>query len=463
MISPERRELIPILMAKLGLDPDPWQLDVLLGNHKRLLLNCSRQAGKSTVVALLSLCEAVSVSGAVILLLSRSQRQSQELFRMVKNAYRRLHGQGVKRQTAFELELVNGSRILSLPCSPDTIRGIPGVWMLVLDEAARVPEDLYRTVRPMLAATDGRLICLSTPNGKHGFFYDAWSKGGDDWTRIQVPAAQCPRIGPDFLAQERRTYGDSYYRQEYECSFEAMEGLVYPDFARCVVLVAEPEALATGPSMGATGGSPASAQPATASLPSPLGGEGPGVRGRLVGGIDFGFRNPFAAVWGVLDKDGILWLTSEHYCRNQPLSYHAQRLPRKVTWYADPAGANEIAELRYAGFTVRKGNNAILTGIMAVTRRINEGTLKVLPGACPNLLHEAGLYRWSDEHGDSEKPLDAHNHALAALRYLISRLDEHKLARQNQPPHPETETPPEQPPPKRPWLSVWNDFLWPRE
>ena len=44
---------------------------------------------------------------------------------------------------------------------------------------------------------------------------------------------------------------------------------------------------------------------------------------RKVGGIDFGFRNPFAAVWGHLDEQGNLWITHEHYCRQQPLSYHA--------------------------------------------------------------------------------------------------------------------------------------------
>jgi hypothetical protein len=76
---------------------------------------------------------------------------------------------------------------------------------------------------------------------------------------------------------------------------------------------------------------------------------------RRVGGIDFGFRNPFGAVWGVLDRDGVLWLTGEYYARQRPLSYHAERLPRGYTWYADPSGANEIAELRMANFSVLPG------------------------------------------------------------------------------------------------------------
>ena len=89
--------------------------------------------------------------------------------------------------------------------------------------------------------------------------------------------------------------------------------------------------------------------------------------GRKVGGIDFGFRNPFAAVWGTADRDGVLWLTGEHYARNKPLSHHAQFLPRDVTWYADPSGATERCELRCAGLTVREGDNALRPGIAAVS------------------------------------------------------------------------------------------------
>jgi hypothetical protein len=77
-------------------------------------------------------------------------------------------------------------------------------------------------------------------------------------------------------------------------------------------------------------------------------------------------------------------------------------------------------------------------------------------GACQNLLAEASLYRWGKEDGDAETPLDDHNHALAALRYLISRLDEGKQGRVRQ-----AAPPPEQEPPKqRPWLSLRNEWLW---
>jgi len=290
---------------------------------------------------LLGLVEALSVPATRVILLSRSHRQLPELFRMVIEFYRRLGTPLQERRTTHELQLTNLSRMVCLPCREDTIRGYARISLLIIDEAARVPDDLYRAVRPMLAVSQGRLICLSTPYGKRGFFHDAWASGGDDWTRIEVPASRIPRISPAFLEQERRALGASWFRQEYCCSFEAMEGLVYPDFARCVV----------------------------AAVPA-------GLCGKRVGGLDFGFRNPFAAVWGTLDGEGILWLTGEHYRRGKPLSYHADRLPRDVLWYADPAGAGERSELVCAGFTVRRGINAVRTGIAAVTARVETGRLR---------------------------------------------------------------------------------------
>ena len=112
------------------------------------------------------------------------------------------------------------------------------------------------------------------------------------------------------------------------------------------------------------------------------------------------------------------------------LSHHAAHMPRDVTWYCDPSGATEQNELRLAGFTIREGNNAIRPGIAAVNARIQSGTLLIRDGACPNLVAEAALYRYSDVPADrhAEVPVDEQNHALAALRYLISMLDDRHLA-----------------------------------
>src|SRR5437588_583874 len=148
----ERRPSAVQIMRNLGMEPDAWQIDVLESSRPRVLLNCCRQAGKSTVVAVLAMVEA--------------------LF-----------------------------------------------------------NPLYR----VLIVSQGRLFLLSTPYGKRGFYHDAWSRGGDDWARFEVPASQIPRILPHFLAEERRALGESWFQQEYCCSFGALHGVVYPDFERCVV------------------------------------------------------------------------------------------------------------------------------------------------------------------------------------------------------------------------------------
>ncbi len=159
----------------------------------------------------------------------------------------------------------------------------------------------------------------------------------------------------------------------------------------------------------------------------------------------------------------MLWLTGEHYARQKPLSYHAERLPRDVTWYADPSGANERCELRWAGFAVREGDNALRPGIAAVSARLENGTLRVVKGCCPSLLAEAELYRYDEGPRErrGEAPVDEHNHALAALRYLIGQLDARWMARKRRPPG-GTGGPGPQRPAARPWLRLDNEALWTR-
>jgi len=113
-----------------------------------------------------------------------------------------------------ELHLVNGSRIIPLPGKEGTIRTYSGVNLLVADESARIPDSLYYAVRPMLAVSRGRLVALSTPFGKRGWFYETWI-GEEKWKRVQLTADQCQRISKEFLAEEEIALGERWYAQEY--------------------------------------------------------------------------------------------------------------------------------------------------------------------------------------------------------------------------------------------------------
>jgi hypothetical protein len=68
---------------------------------------------------------------------------------------------------------------------------------------------------------------MSTPFGKRGFFYEAWTKGAGEWERVQVKAADCPRIRAGFLEEERREMGDRWFRQEYCCEFNDVTSGVF--------------------------------------------------------------------------------------------------------------------------------------------------------------------------------------------------------------------------------------------
>lgn len=207
------------VMTRANLAPDPWQHQVLASTMAQILLLCSRQAGKSTVAAALAVRAALLQPEALVLVLSPSLRQSGELFRKVLNHFNALgRPVPVKGESALRIEFANGSRVVSLPGDEGTIRGFSGVTLLIIDEAARVMDDLYCAVRPMLAVSQGKLIALSTPFGQRGWFYEAW-RSNEEWERIRVTANECPRISPAFLESERRALGDRWFRQEYMTDF----------------------------------------------------------------------------------------------------------------------------------------------------------------------------------------------------------------------------------------------------
>lgn len=203
-----------------GIEPDPWQRAVFESVAKRLLFNCCRQAGKSTAAAILAVYEAAYTPGGLAFMLAPSLRQSGELFRVCLGILKRVDcaTPAIAAESALRVELENGSRIIALPGSESTTRGYSAATLVVIDEAARVPDELIAAIRPTLATTDGRMICLSTPAGKRGFFWAEWT-AGVGWERTLITAKDCPRISEEFLEDERRILGEHVFGQEYECRF----------------------------------------------------------------------------------------------------------------------------------------------------------------------------------------------------------------------------------------------------
>jgi Terminase large subunit, T4likevirus-type, N-terminal len=174
---------------RLGFQPDPDQAQALNPFIRRGLLNCCRQWGKSTTVSIRAVHQAVHHDRSLTIVASPSARQSGEFVRKANDFLRVLgiaaKGDGDNRTS---LVLPNGSRIVGLPGREATIRGFSAVSLLLIDEASRVPDELYHAVRPMIAANpDAAIWLMSTPNGRQGFFYDEWAMGGPECKRTANP------------------------------------------------------------------------------------------------------------------------------------------------------------------------------------------------------------------------------------------------------------------------------------
>lgn len=219
-----------VVEPALDIKLDSWQMDFLADTRDRIVLDCARQIGKSTTTAIKAVHMAVYRPGSTILLISPTMRQSGELFHRVKEIVTALgdHAPRLKVDNVTSLELTSGSRIISVPAT-DNIRGY-SVDMVIMDEAAYISDDMRPAVSPMLFATHGQMVMISTPDGKSGMYWDAYCS--DMYAKYVVPVTDVPRMQtPDklrYLEAEYQDKGGRIFGQEYLCKFLSdVEGSVF--------------------------------------------------------------------------------------------------------------------------------------------------------------------------------------------------------------------------------------------
>jgi len=218
----------PVEWAELLIEPtseiklDAWQRDLLNDKSRRILLNCHRQSGKSTLVAIKALHRALFWDDQLIILVSPVLEQSSELLLKIKKYIQNIpqYKDRVNVNNQLSLSFDNGSRIKTLPASNWNIRGSTAN-LIIVDEAAGIPDEIFGVLTPMLLTTKGQMIVLSTPRGKHGKFYEYYAD--DHWKHYEVRVSDNPRMQTDdmksFLESELRQNGSRMYGQEYECEF----------------------------------------------------------------------------------------------------------------------------------------------------------------------------------------------------------------------------------------------------
>ena len=209
-------------MIKQAWHWDKWQ-QAVLEHEGNITMRTGRQVGKSTVIGKKAANFAKDHPGTTILVIAAAQRQSSLLFEKIRGEVDQLIK---KKQLAYKEEptltrirLKNGSTIYSLPAGRTGyfIRGFT-IDLLIADEAAYIPEEVWKAVIPMIAVSRklrglGWIILISTPFGKGGYYYHSFND--PDFRSWHISSEKCPRIPKDFLLKEKQRLTKAEYAQEY--------------------------------------------------------------------------------------------------------------------------------------------------------------------------------------------------------------------------------------------------------
>ena len=210
--------------SALGFKPDPKQELILNHDAHRLVLCCSRQWGKTTIIAIKAFHTAIFEPNSDIVVISRSLKQAGLLIAKVCQSAATL-GYPRKRVLGYEhsLQLPNGSKIFAIANSEKSSRGYTAN-IVIVDEAALVQDDVIGTAAPTLARTNGKLWLLSTPHGQSGLFYNVWhDQELKDWYRVKATIEDCQYAGKAFIDEQRRLFPHNF-RQEFYCEFTPARG-----------------------------------------------------------------------------------------------------------------------------------------------------------------------------------------------------------------------------------------------
>ena len=175
----------------------------------------ARQVGKTTAAAWAIAHYMVHHPHGLSVVVCPAQRQSAEAVRRIKDTLLKA-GCKMTTENVYGLELENGARVLALPSSDDSIRGLTVDGWIVADEAARLSPELIAAVRPMRARKPrARFAMLSTAWSRSDPFWTVWDNDDPSWLRLKATADVCGLYSEAHLEQERRALGEMVFNREY--------------------------------------------------------------------------------------------------------------------------------------------------------------------------------------------------------------------------------------------------------
>ena len=305
--------------------------------------------------------------------------------------------EGIYKQSDHTYHLPTGGLIYC--CSTDNPDHIEGgqyrAWWL--DEAGQMKAWTWKVIQARLGFHMGNCLFTTTPYSLNWLYRDVYllAKAGDpDYFVSQFASILNPSYPKAEFERARKTMDERTFALRYLGEFRRMIGLVWPEFDTWICQASE--------------------------LQEALEKRKANPQGHInVGGIDWGYNNPFVALQAFRDPDDVLWVYKEHYAERKLLKVHAESLDSDCSYWADPSGLQERQELQAYGIDVKPSDNNVSMGIERVTARGRTGRLKIGPG-CNCLISEAETYHYKE---DSDKPVKDNDHATDSLRYMIMGLD----------------------------------------
>lgn len=270
---------------------------------------------------------------------------------------------------------------------------------VLFDEVALMPKSFVdQAVARTLSEPEARYWFNCNPESAEHWFYKEWicNTRQKKALHLHFTMQDNPILSPEQIADAERLYTGVFYNRYIKGLWCVAEGLIYPMFDKAVHVK---------------------------SLPHP--------QGEWYVSVDYGTLNAFSA--GLWCYDGTTaYRVAEYY-----YSGREQKRQRTNTQYlqsiqqltagksisaviVDPTAASFIAELRQAGFLVRKGKNDVVEGIRRTAAALEQGKLLFSPD-CKNSFREFALYRW-DESSSQDRPIKENDHAMDDIRYFVSTI-----------------------------------------
>jgi|TARA_Y100000310_G_C20701923_1_gene830802 PBSX family phage terminase large subunit len=278
--------------------------------------------------------------------------------------------------------------------SIETMRGVRRDF-LVVDEVAMMRnfwENWHEVLRPTLTDSKGDGLFISTPKG-FNHFYDLYNTIDEDFSSFHFTTYDNPHIPKEEVDKAAEEIPEDRFAQEYMADFRKTEGLVYKEFQRKQHVVDKlPPAFNT-----------------------------------VIGGVDFGYTNPWAGLVIGVDKDAAAWVICEEYATGKTNTEIVEKCKifqnnYKINqWYPDPAEPDRIEEMKRAGLNCREVNKSVVPGIDHIRELLKTKRLKIHE-SCLNLINEFETYRYADKkpnHNEKEEPVKENDHALDGLRYAL--------------------------------------------